>query len=250
MAGSATACARRPWRRRRQAGRESRGCQHCPLTAIDTRIVEINKRLAVEFPDYAALALPQPLTVEQVQADLRADEALVLFLDTPESQSTDQETFIWVVTKTDMRWVRSELGTTALTREVAALRCGLDLRAWDGAGATRCAVLLMLLSDVGTQSTKRIALPFRPRARAVQLAVRPSRGFDRGQASAAGAVRPADAASVSSVGDASARLRCPPLQCVARPQPCRDCVAGRILAQGVAPDRQVERRDNSDDRFR
>jgi CHAT domain-containing protein len=30
------------------------------------------------------------------------------------------------VTKTDVRWVRSDLGTPTLTREVATLRCGLD----------------------------------------------------------------------------------------------------------------------------
>ena len=79
-----------------------------------------------DFPDYAALSRPEPLSVEEVQSQLRPDEALVLFLDTPEWKPTPEETFIWVVTKTDMRWVRSDLGTPALTREVAALRCGLD----------------------------------------------------------------------------------------------------------------------------
>ena len=65
-----------------------------------------------------------------MQAQLGADEALVLFLDTPESKPTLEETFIWVVTKTDLRWVRSDLGTKALIREVQALRCGLDAEAW------------------------------------------------------------------------------------------------------------------------
>ena len=53
------------------------------LAAIDTRIADIDKRLAADFPDYAALSRPEPLSVEEVQAQLRADEALVLFLDTP-----------------------------------------------------------------------------------------------------------------------------------------------------------------------
>ena len=90
------------------------------------------RRLAAKFPDYAALASPAPLAVEEVQAQLGADEALVLFLDTPEWKPTPEETFIWVVTKTDMRWVRSDLGTAALAREVQALRCGLDAAAWEG----------------------------------------------------------------------------------------------------------------------
>ncbi len=101
------------------------------LAGIDARIGEIDKQLAAEFPDYAALASPAPAAVDEVQAQLRADEALVLFLDTPKAEAAPEETFIWVVTKSDIRWVRSALGTGALAREVAALRCGLDASAWE-----------------------------------------------------------------------------------------------------------------------
>ena len=100
------------------------------LNAIDARIVEIDKELGAHFPDYAALASPAPLSVGEVQAQLGTDEALVFFLDTAEVQPAPEETFVWVVTKTDVRWVRSELGTAALVREVQALRCGLDAEAW------------------------------------------------------------------------------------------------------------------------
>ena len=100
------------------------------LAAIDARITEIDKQLAATFPNYAALVSPAPLSIEDVKVQLRPDEALVLFLDTPEMRPTLEETFVWVVTNTDMRWVRSELGTPALTREVQALRCGLDVEAW------------------------------------------------------------------------------------------------------------------------
>jgi hypothetical protein len=51
-----------------------------------------------------------------------------------------------VVTKTDMRWVRVELGTKALTERVAALRCGLDGASWYGEGALSCAKLLDIRS--------------------------------------------------------------------------------------------------------
>jgi len=112
------------------------------LTAIDTRLAEIDRRLARDFPDHAALASPTPISVAQVQAQLGADEALALFLDTPEGKPLPEETFIWVVTKTATRWARSALGTTALTREVAALRCGLDATAWYGEGTERCAKAL------------------------------------------------------------------------------------------------------------
>ena len=102
------------------------------LAAIDARIGEIDKQLATEFPEYAALVNPGALSVEDVQTQLGPREALVLFLDTPEWQATPEETFIWVITKTDARWVRVELGTKALSERVAALRCGLDQTLWYG----------------------------------------------------------------------------------------------------------------------
>jgi CHAT domain-containing protein/tetratricopeptide (TPR) repeat protein len=117
-----TAVAQPPERRSAQAETEN----VARLAAIDARIVDIDKRLAADFPDYAALVSPAPVSVESVQAQLGANEALVLFLDTPDAKPTPEETFIWVVTKTESHWVRSELGTAALRREVAALRCGLD----------------------------------------------------------------------------------------------------------------------------
>ena len=67
-------------------------------------------------------------------------------------------TFVWVVTKDEVRWLRSELGTVALTGEVAALRCGLDATAWDGEGGKRCFDLLKL--PVGKTPGEGDPLPF------------------------------------------------------------------------------------------
>jgi hypothetical protein len=106
------------------------------MAVIDGRIARIDAELKDKFPDYAALASPTPLSIEDVRAQLGEDEALVLFLDTPEAPPTPEETFIWVVTKTDVRWVRSKLGSEALAAEVQALRCGLDWAAWEG--TSRC----------------------------------------------------------------------------------------------------------------
>ena len=115
--------------------RAAEGANVARLAAIDARIGEIDRRLAADFPDYAALARPQPLGVEQVQAELRADEALVLFLDTPEWKPTPEETFIWVITKTERpAGSRSEIGTSFLSSAtLAALRCGLDSAGFGGA---------------------------------------------------------------------------------------------------------------------
>lgn len=100
---------------------------------IDTRIAVIDKQLAADFPDYAVLASPAPLSVNEVQAQLGEDEAVVLFLDSPKQKTMAEETFIWVVTKTDSRWVRTGRGTAALTSETVALRCGLDRSNWTDA---------------------------------------------------------------------------------------------------------------------
>jgi CHAT domain-containing protein/tetratricopeptide (TPR) repeat protein len=113
------------------------------LAEIDTRIAAIDARLKAEFPEYASLARVEPLSVADVQGQLRPDEALVLFLDTPEASPTPEETFVWIVTKTDVRWVKSDLGTPSLQRDVAALRCGLDAALWDDESATtRCRSLV------------------------------------------------------------------------------------------------------------
>jgi CHAT domain-containing protein/tetratricopeptide (TPR) repeat protein len=108
------------------------------LVAIDQRIAGIDGILKDNFPDYFALASPAPLAIEEVQSLLHPNEALVLFLDTPEWKPTPEETFIWVVTKTNMRWARSDFGTAALARNVQALRCGLDATAWEGGGWNKC----------------------------------------------------------------------------------------------------------------
>ncbi len=129
------------------------------LDASDARISEIDKQLAVDFPDYAALTTPKPLSVAEVQSQLRANEALVLFLDTPDWQPTQEETFIWAVTKSDSRWAHAEVGTPTVQREVAALRCGLDYDGSWGAPNSHCADLLKTgYSDTDHEGGK--PLPF------------------------------------------------------------------------------------------
>ena len=112
------------------------------LRQIDGRLAEIDKVLAKEFPEYAAATNPEPLTLADAQALLRNDEALLLFFDTRAWQAAPEETFIWVATRTEARWLRSNFGTQALATQVVALRCGLDQTAWDSKGQNRCADLL------------------------------------------------------------------------------------------------------------
>ena len=64
---------------------------------------------------------------DEIMRLLDAGEALVSIV------VADDATFIWVVTKTDARWVRLDLSTRALIESVAVLRCGLDATLWPDA---------------------------------------------------------------------------------------------------------------------
>src|SRR5262249_47858291 len=50
------------------------------MAEFDARLSVINRRLGTDFPEYAQLSNPQPLTIADVQALLKEDEALVVFL--------------------------------------------------------------------------------------------------------------------------------------------------------------------------
>ena len=102
------------------------------IAAIEERIAGIDKRLALDFPDYAELANPAPLSVGDVQSHLGVDEALVLIIFAREWKPTPEETFVWIITKTEAQWRRADMGNATLAREVQALRCGLDTAAWSG----------------------------------------------------------------------------------------------------------------------
>jgi CHAT domain-containing protein/tetratricopeptide (TPR) repeat protein len=119
------------------------------LASIDERLKAINARFANDFPEYASLTSPKPASVAEVQALLRPNEALVLYLDTDERfKPTPEETFIWVITKRDVRWEKSELGTKALNEHVAALRCELDAALWDDEpAAARCRSLVKIAPE-------------------------------------------------------------------------------------------------------
>ena len=62
-------------------------------TALEDRLRSLDSLLAEQFPDYAELAVPQPLSVKSVRALLGTTEAVLAFLVTPDS------TFVWVVTQ-------------------------------------------------------------------------------------------------------------------------------------------------------
>ena len=107
-----------------------------------------------DVPRFPAITNSEPLSVAQVQADLRSDEALVLYLTMTERSAL----FVFVVTKSDVRWRRSDLATESLSEGVAALLCGLGRTLWNTPSADKCRELLQLPAQIDGKAPE--ILPF------------------------------------------------------------------------------------------
>lgn len=109
---------------------------------MKTRLAEIeNERRALqkvfesEFPDYVALAKPQPLTAKEIQALLSPDEAIVFFAAAGEAgaertfrpEYIPAEIFVFALTRDGFDWKSIPLGGDALAQKVAAFRRGLNV---------------------------------------------------------------------------------------------------------------------------
>ena len=91
------------------------------LAAVSTERASLQKTLAAEFPDYALLSNPPPMTHAEIQALLSGDEAMVLFA------VADKESYVLALTREGFDWKPLPLGAEALSGKVAAFRRGLDV---------------------------------------------------------------------------------------------------------------------------
>jgi CHAT domain-containing protein len=91
------------------------------LAETESRLAANTTRLDREFPDYAALASPKPLKVEDVQQLLGPDEALVLIL------AGDWDSYVFALTRDGFDWRTIGIDAEKLAEKVAAFRSGLDL---------------------------------------------------------------------------------------------------------------------------
>jgi CHAT domain-containing protein/tetratricopeptide (TPR) repeat protein len=104
-------------------GRGDKG-DRARLVEIDQRISAIDQRLLRDFPDYTGLTNPAPLEVPDVQALLKDNEAMIVFIE------TSSPTWVWAITKTEKQLSLVNLGAEGLAEQTAALRCGLDRLSW------------------------------------------------------------------------------------------------------------------------
>jgi CHAT domain-containing protein len=88
---------------------------------LEGRLQKLDARLATDFPDYAALTSPGPLSGPDVQKLLSNDEALVFLL------TGQGATEVFALTHSDVVWQTVSLGADELAKKVAAFRRGLDV---------------------------------------------------------------------------------------------------------------------------
>jgi CHAT domain-containing protein/Tfp pilus assembly protein PilF len=99
------------------------------LSAIAAERAGLQKTLAAEFPDYAALSNPLPVTHAELQALLSGDEAMVLFA------VADKESYVFALTRENFDWKPIAAGAETLAQKVIAFRRGLDVsKARDASG--------------------------------------------------------------------------------------------------------------------
>jgi CHAT domain-containing protein/Tfp pilus assembly protein PilF len=107
-------------------------------TAIAGKIGELDRLIAAQFAGYASLVTRTPISIEEVQKQLGANEALLLFT------TTARFTFVWTVTRANVRWHQAPIGAKLLAETIGILRCGLDEEAWADTTQTSCAEKLGL----------------------------------------------------------------------------------------------------------
>lgn len=99
------------------------------LAAITAERASLQKVLAAEFPNYAALSNPLPMNAAEIQALLSDGEAMLLFA------IAEKQSYVFAVTRGGFDWQSIALGAEDLSQKVAAFRHGLDVaQASDASG--------------------------------------------------------------------------------------------------------------------
>jgi CHAT domain-containing protein/Tfp pilus assembly protein PilF len=85
------------------------------IAAIAKERADLQTVFAREFPDYAALSNPQPLTVKDIQALLTDDEALIVI------NFDDKKSYVWVITRTTSDWKELAVSAAEVSKRVSSL---------------------------------------------------------------------------------------------------------------------------------
>jgi CHAT domain-containing protein len=144
-------------------------------------IEALTARIEREFPVYAELIDPRPVTVEQVRAVLRPGEALIAMLVTPE------RTFVWAVPQSGPpAFAMVPMSANAIAETVASLRRALepnatilgDIPDFDLAGAYRLYSALLEPVRSGWQDARSLLVVPHGSLGELPLALLPTRPTD------------------------------------------------------------------------
>jgi CHAT domain-containing protein len=92
------------------------------LGDTESRLAAVSTRLDKEFPAYAALMKPKPLSVVEVQKLLDPTEALVFWLP------AEKESYVFALTQNGFEWHTIPVSAQQMSKLVATFRTGLDPR--------------------------------------------------------------------------------------------------------------------------
>jgi CHAT domain-containing protein/tetratricopeptide (TPR) repeat protein len=124
------------------------------LASLKKKSSDLDIELSSTKTKFMQFANPSALSVSEVQAYLKEDEALISFFTTPTNRGLEGETFIWVVTRSDVHLSASPINDRVMVQFVRTLRCGLDRTLW-ARSENGCANLTEESRDEGAP------LPFR-----------------------------------------------------------------------------------------
>ncbi|KOR27331.1 hypothetical protein TI03_07120 [Achromatium sp. WMS1] len=85
---------------------------------LKTKLDGLNQRLAQEFPEYAALTIPKPIALGQVQRLLKPGEGLVAFTLGWE----DTKSFVWLITPNSASFRQINRTAEDIAKQVTLLR--------------------------------------------------------------------------------------------------------------------------------
>jgi CHAT domain-containing protein/Tfp pilus assembly protein PilF len=112
---------------------------------VASQIKQLDRLIASQFSGYSALVTKSPVSAEEIQKQLGPNEALLLFT------TTSRITFVWTVTRSDIRWHAAPIGAKQLAETISILRCGLDEAAWTDKTQAPCAEKLGRQPGAGEQ---------------------------------------------------------------------------------------------------
>jgi tetratricopeptide (TPR) repeat protein len=88
------------------------------IEAVKAEREKLSQIFNQRFPDYVALSKPQPVSLQQTQALLADDEALLMF-------DFDAKSYAWIITKNNADWTELNVSAKDMDAQVRALRAWL-----------------------------------------------------------------------------------------------------------------------------